>query len=301
MIEPDNWANLLWALETGSISCDGKLPWLPVERQAALSAYFSHPETRNQLAPLLNTALCCSDTQNRNTRLGTYFEDLWAFAFTHHPDYELRHRNLPLRTRGLTLGELDFVVNHLPSDSIEHWEIAVKFYLQVADDYWVGPGLTDRLDIKLARMRDHQLPLINQPQARQLLRQLKIHIDRQWTLMPGRLFLPLDARRAPQHGELTLGSSPCWWAGLDEFQRHFCQSPLHWVQLPKRTWLAPLPPGFAPGDTCEVLTQRLRGTSLPAPLCVAGISAAGETERGFIVPHGWFEAALQQVHQRTSD
>ncbi|SFC85958.1 hypothetical protein SAMN05660479_02559 [Microbulbifer thermotolerans] len=300
-ITPNHWTNLHWALETDSIARCADLPWLPRQRREALSAYFSLTETRTRLAPLLDAALAQSDAQGRGMRLGDYFEDLWAFAFTHHPDYRLRCRNLPLRTADRTLGELDFVVQHLPSGTTEHWEIAVKFYLQVADEYWVGPGLRDRLDIKLARMRDHQLPLIHQPQARQLLRQQKIHIDRQWALMPGRLFRPLDARRAPQHGELTLGGSPCWWAELDEFQHHFCRHSLRWVQLPKRAWLAPLPPGLTPGDTSEALAQRLCDTSPPAPLCVAGISAAGETERGFIVPHGWFGAALQQVDQGTTD
>ncbi|HAO75284.1 MAG TPA: DUF1853 domain-containing protein, partial [Pseudomonas sp.] len=54
-------------------------------------------------------------------------------------------------------------------------ELAIKLYLGFGPgdgsqhDHWLGPGNHDRLDLKLAHLRQHQLPLCNQPAARAVL------------------------------------------------------------------------------------------------------------------------------------
>jgi len=291
---PDHWANLLWALSSPSIVHGAGLPWLPAARHAQLQDFFTRADIAAQMAPLLEAELQRADSPRPVSRLGVYFENLWAFAFTHHPHYHLRQRNLPLHADGRTLGELDFVVRYLPDNCTEHWEIAVKFYLEVDGGYWVGPGLRDRLDIKLARMRRHQLPLIRQPAARAQLLQRDIHIDRQWALMPGRLFRPLLGEAAPLHSDINPHSCRYWWAAADEFRYHFADSAHHWVQLPKRTWLAERGYLSTRGDSTLVLADRL-GTDLRAPVCVAAQRDGTEASRGFIVPDDWHDRALEQL------
>jgi hypothetical protein len=281
MIEPNHWTNLLWSLGTPSIARGCGLPWLPQERQSSLATFFSQTEIRRRLQPKLEEFLA----KNTRSRLGVYFEDLWAFAFSHHPDYELRQRNLALRDGGHTLGELDFVVHYLPADTTEHWEVAVKFYLQVGNQYWVGPGLRDRLDLKLAHMRDHQLPVIKQTAAAELLRDKNIHIDQQWTLMPGRLFRPLESLIHPDQGN-------GWWATQSEFRQQFSHEPLHWALLPKRAWLASDGHRVGRGVSCESLTDQFSKEELHSPFCVAGIAGGQEQSRGFIVPDNWYQSAL---------
>ncbi|MBN8430285.1 DUF1853 family protein [Microbulbifer salipaludis] len=280
---PDHWRNFLWALAAPDIAPDTALPWLPESRRSALARFFSQTGVRAELESRLLSHL----QQLNNHRLGIYFEHLWAFAFAHHPDYQLLAHNFPIRDEARTLGELDFVVRHTPDHSVEHWEIALKFYLQVGD-YWVGPGLKDRLDIKLQRMRTHQLPVARDSTATSRLRDAGITLDRQWALMPGRLFRPLDTASddwsAPDH---------YWWADVATFREH----PLSahpsgdngWYRLPKPCWLAPL--------SESVVTPPIEGEPLAeamlarGPLCVARYDHRGERSRGFIVPADWAERA----------
>lgn len=284
--KPDHWRNLLWALATPDIAPEFPLPWLPEQRRRQLHQFFSASETITRLQPKLAANL---QTLNSH-RLGVYFEQLWDFAFTHHPDYILLARNLAVRSQGQTLGELDFVVRYLPDNAVEHWEVAVKFYLQV-DGHWVGPGLRDRLDIKLARMRDHQLPVAQSRPAVEALRHRELRLDRQWALMPGRLFTSLgDSAHGAQ-------ASRYWWATSELFLQSFLSQPQHWLPLQKTSWLAPV--GADAGDGYS--TVRLEKTVLPAllargPVCIAATTEnAGEPEylcRGFIVPDDWYQRAL---------
>ena len=77
---------------------------------------------------------------------------------------------IELRAEGRTLGELDLLVSG--EGEVWHLELAVKFYLcapgRPGDAWsdWIGPNGRDRLDRKLDRMRDHQLPLGQSEHAR---------------------------------------------------------------------------------------------------------------------------------------
>lgn len=286
--EPDHWSNLLWALGAPHIVSGQGLPWLPPERQAPLVDFFSEKQVQQELAVELEERAGSSGSQ----RLGIYFEDLWAFAFTHHPDYKLQAHNLPLRDSGRTLGALDFVVQHLPSDTTEHWEIAVKFYLQVDGEHWVGPGLRDRLDIKLARMREHQLPIARSPQAQQLLIRQGIQIARQWTLMPGRLFRPLRGKLPPPPVDINALSADYWWATAEQFTLEFSTRRWLWTPLAKHTWLADWGYSVSTEFSCEKLAERLLFGEQHSPVCVAGLTNGKEVSRGFIVPKNWHTAAL---------
>jgi hypothetical protein len=101
-----------------------------------------------------------------NRRLGHYFERLILFYLLHSPEPRLTvlEHNYPIyqsiKGQKVTLGELDFLLEQ--DERVLHLETAVKFYLGVTDangTHWIGPGLADRLDRKLAHLRDHQLPL----------------------------------------------------------------------------------------------------------------------------------------------
>ncbi|MFV8781396.1 DUF1853 family protein [Microbulbifer sp. SA54] len=287
--EPDHWANFLWAISSADISTAPSLPWLPLSRRIRLYDYFSTPAMRNALHNPLQRALEASASR----RLGIYFENLWAFAFEHHPDYRLLARNLPLRDGTRTLGELDFLVEHLPDATYEHWEVAVKFYLQVGDD-WIGPGLKDRLDIKLERMLNHQLPVLHTSTGHRALDSLaeqqmqrRPTSVRQWTLMPGRLFRPL-----PDSGALPESACDYWWCTLETFIHNGRNANCRWHYLPKRAWLAPLTAGNTQGDG----EQRPLDENILArgPVCVAGTHNGREFTRGFIVPADWHQQALER-------
>lgn len=297
-VAADHWANLLWACHAPHIATDPRLPWLPPERLAALAAFFALPDTRRRLQAPLEEAMAASSSP----RLGVYFEDLWSFIFRHHPDYRLVARNLPLRAGGRTLGELDFVVHHRADKVTEHWEIAVKFYLQVAGRYWIGPGLRDRLDSKLEHMASHQLPVAQRPDSRRLLAERGIHIERQWALMPGRLFRPLgDDSGPPDQSPIPVNATSCryWWATPAAFARQFETWPIGWGILPRRAWLADSGYRQARSHSCHTLARALTAEWSDAgsarPACVAGTDHSGEVSRGFVVPPNWHDLALAHL------
>lgn len=70
-----------------------------------------------------------------------------------------------------TLGAFDALV--VQANEVEHWEMAVKFYLQTeSSPHWhhcVGPGVRDRLDIKGTKTFLQQLPLSTTAQGHSAL------------------------------------------------------------------------------------------------------------------------------------
>jgi hypothetical protein len=102
--------------------------------------------------------------QHKNTRLlGTYFEALWQFYFSHHPEFQCGLSNLQVNDATRTLGEFDALVTNKQKQNF-HIELTCKFYLEWQDNQqeklWIGPNCGDRLDIKYDRTHTHQLPLL---------------------------------------------------------------------------------------------------------------------------------------------
>lgn len=150
------------------------------------------------------TALLEAVAAQKDRRLGNYFETLWAFWLVADARYDLVARNLPVRDGGDTLGELDFIVRDNQTGLHYHWEVAVKFYLGVADtrrlDNWHGPGKRDRLDIKLDHLRERQSLICRLPQTQALLQKMGIEIAGCGVILKGRLFYPqtLSEPQPPQ-------------------------------------------------------------------------------------------------------
>ncbi|SHO55890.1 DUF1853 family protein [Vibrio quintilis] len=96
--------------------------------------------------------------RQNNSRLGFLYQDLCAQLFDAHPDYSIEAEELQLTENGRTLGAIDFIIHNHKTSAIEHWEVAVKFYL-LLNQRWYGPNAKDRLDKKLNHMLTHQLRL----------------------------------------------------------------------------------------------------------------------------------------------
>jgi uncharacterized protein len=133
--------------------------WLPEDWHARLQHWDAAP----QEAPAFVHAL-------PNPRLGLYFETLYDALLTHLLGWQVLARNLPIRTGGLTLGELDFVVRNPHTGQVEHHEIAVKFYLGYQAQphgpaRWLGPNPADSLEGKAHRLQDEQQRRSQLPEA----------------------------------------------------------------------------------------------------------------------------------------
>jgi hypothetical protein len=93
-------------------------------------------------------------------RLGFYYQDCVKSILNHSHSYQVEADEVQFNYQGQTVGAIDFIVRRvdLPTQPLEHWEIAIKFYL-LLDGLWYGPNARDRLDLKLEKMLSKQLTL----------------------------------------------------------------------------------------------------------------------------------------------
>jgi hypothetical protein len=103
--------------------------------------------------------------KSKRKALGNYFEDLLEFWMIRRTDTKIctkiLARNLQIIDGKTTLGECDFIAEI--DGKVTHIEVAIKYYLAVKNraeqKFWVGRGLTDRLDIKCKKLFEQQLQL----------------------------------------------------------------------------------------------------------------------------------------------
>lgn len=242
-------------------------------------------------APLLEHLQARSDR-----RLGSRFEGLLHFwlADPANSQYRLLAHNLPIRQGKLTLGELDFVVRELASGTTQHWEVAVRFYLATrpGGDHrdCIGIDPSDRLDLKVGRLRQHQLPMSQTPAGRAALAGLGVGDSRAACLLKGRLFYPAGQPRepwfpreaCPLHGQ-------GWWLPAADLPARFTDSGLLWSRLPREYRLAPLTPDVRldAEHTATELLEHLPGEFDNRPVAVVGRRHGQEEERGFLTPSHW--------------
>jgi uncharacterized protein len=229
--------------------------------------------------------------QVQHLRLGVYFEDLVELHLRRVDGASNVRRSIPIRENKRTLGELDFLFQNAEGQQ-EHWEVAVKFYLYHAeqdpdsDRCFLGPRTIDRLDRKIYRMRDHQLPLPQTAPAKECLG--PVGPIKSKALVRGRLFYPLDM----EWRTCRIGTIPAhdhlrgWWAPISSLDG--IPNAEHYVIAQKRDWLS-CPPASAAHELYDRDSLRLRlTTDRRHPVQVIGMDADHrELHRGFVVPDEW--------------
>ncbi len=127
-------------------------------------------------------------------RLGFHFEGLlsfWledGFARKLHP-YETLASNVQLFNGKQTTGELDLILHNHAENLVEHWELAIKFFMGSAPfepENWVGINSNDNLQRKMTHMQTKQFRTVwvdteNHGQVK---------IDKRYGVIKGRFFLP---------------------------------------------------------------------------------------------------------------
>ena len=126
--------------------------------------------------------------QLKSTRLGLRFEMLvwfWLRDSNYHP-YELLGHSIQQIAGARTLGELDFLLKNTETNQIEHWEVALKYYLAECDfsfSHWYGLNRTDTLKRKLNHFTQKQF------QFNHALDQV---IQQRFVMLKGQLYVPLN-------------------------------------------------------------------------------------------------------------
>ncbi|MBP8853382.1 MAG: DUF1853 family protein [Moraxellaceae bacterium] len=237
---------------------------------------------------------------NRDARLGRYVENLLAFwlAWPDNPFYRLLHRGLAVRDGNRTIGELDFLVEDRCSGRLQHWEIAVKFYLGTcpggAYRCWQGPALQDRLDLKVDRLLHHQLSLPFTLEGAALLHQLNLPHPDSVCLLKGRLFYPPDINTGAWSPIASnLDHLRGWWMTRDDFlARYINDFGVEWVHLPKDHWLTQVDSRINIGvaEQAAPFIERLMQSNDTRAIAVIGLDTQhNEITRGFITPSGWLK------------
>jgi uncharacterized protein len=214
--------------------------------------------------------------QRHSTRLGIYFESLWQFYLSTRKN--LLAHNLQVNDKRQTLGEMDFLYQtasstQRPRHSLNHAEVAVKFYLGCPNTYrentdaalvtdssskqefpadwaaWIGPNARDRMSLKIPHMLNHQLRLTRHPLAKQLLSELCSEANEPADLIPelilrGRLFyhfknrIPAPTGANPQHQQAEW----CYISEMEEYidSKRKTSEDLRWALLERNQWFSPL-------------------------------------------------------------
>ncbi|GAA0681983.1 DUF1853 family protein [Marinobacterium maritimum] len=269
-------------LYRGALTFD-PVDWLPNDYLQQLQYWDRHPESMPDLL-----------RQAAPRRLGLYFEQLYACLLQDLLGWPLLARNLQVRDQQRTLGELDFLVRNPQTGDVEHHEIAVKFYLGHTDaetrqPYWFGPNSRDRLDLKTARLLQHQTRLAAQPAAQPVLESLGLQAPPTPRIfMPGYLFYPCQGKLpAPEQADPDHGQGR--WCYASEV---LALEPEGWVVLHKPHWLVDWqqPEAPLPGRLLQAAAEvQQSGRACLLARVVAAPTGWVEVERLFVVPNNWPE------------
>ncbi len=129
-------------------------------------------------------------------RLGFHFEGLlsfWledGFARKLHP-YEILANNVQLYNGKQTISELDLILYNHKEHLMEHWELAIKFFMgspPFEPINWVGINSNDNLQRKMTHMQTKQFCSVWVDTKNHG----KVKIDKRYGVIKGRFFLPMS-------------------------------------------------------------------------------------------------------------
>lgn len=236
-------------------------------------------------------------------RLGRYFEVLIAYWLTYLIKASWFVANQVVKSGSLVCGEYDLLWRDA-AGHLNHWEVSVKFYLRVENTAgfagYIGTLTRDRLDLKVAQLRDKQLKLSQTPAGASALMRILPEASpgepvRARALFKGWLFYHRHTTILPAAG-LGAAHSSGWWMRWSAEYMDFPPK-LRWRVLDRLAWLSPA----IAVDPTALLDEInfLHGlaeyfTADGMPLLVAGFEQGDngwqEVTRGFILPITWGKA-----------
>ncbi|MGR6874623.1 DUF1853 family protein [Pseudomonas sp. HK3] len=239
--------------------------------------------------------------------LGSYFECLWQFFFQHSPHWQLLDHHIQIIDAKQTIGELDILARDNQHNCDYHVELAVKFYLKQphssgeALQDWLGPQSHDRLDLKLNKLTNKQIPFLHHSatQAELLKRGLPLE-PLQALIMKGYLFEPWPTSNVRYHTDINPNIEHAYWLHYQHIQTLFKQTDdiTHWVILPKSHWLGHYQHNesndialLSNDNAKHIIDQHFAGSAYPFALMLAGMQGdadnLAESKRFMLVHNNW--------------
>lgn len=259
---------LAWVIDAPAL-----IPAVPYIDAGDLLAELYRPPILCDNAAALPTDL----PQHPAGRLGAHFENLVAALLNASDRFSILARNWVIRDGNKTLGELDMVVEDHGRQALQHWELAIKFYLAYGDD-WLGPNSKDTLSKKSSHLLEQQLPRSLEPEVYEQLLQAGWPVAERVLLTRGRLFYPLSEGPLPSSPTLTTDHQRGWWVSTPDLPSTAC-----WYLVPRPLWPTPeLSDMRGPGIASALLVDYVDRLNRPV-MAISGPQQAP----GFIVPKGW--------------
>lgn len=221
-------------------------------------------------------------------RLGHHFEFVHSALLRAQPGVVVHALNLSLQGAKQTLGEIDCLYSNAQGEVI-HREVAVKYFLGFAESdqlaNWVGTSKTDRLDLKLKRLAEHQAKLADLALQQQAWPSALPFPVRREVLMLGAFF------KHPTHSAwpavMAKSAEGGFWCTTEQFIR-LVPEDSSWACLHKPWWLDPKHRWSAPRMTAVQVAADVQAHRHPLLIAdvrlPAGLPLQG---RGFVVPDGW--------------
>ncbi len=230
--------------------------------------------------------------QRRARRVGPAFEALIQWGLEQGMGYQCVASDLQIFSEKRTIGSLDLVLK-TPDGEYEHWELAYKVYLQVEPDVgwenWVGPGHRDRLNTKVRRLLDHQLPLSQTPEAQQALSAIGIDaIERHRVLLQGVLFSEYGkGERRAENGHSAAQGRWLRPSAMGELVARHPDS--KWVLREKPLWFGPWGGPVDEAVSSDQFHELIQAKSFDYPCLWSRLPSDQfpQEEMFFVVPEQW--------------
>lgn len=286
--------DLAWACFTPPLIYSSHLPCTESIGNCALTLT---PTRRDWLLKLDRepNALLAHLSRRHSTRLGLYFESLWQFFLQQDSAVELLAHNLPVRDGNQTVGEFDCIYYCHQRERPVHLELAVKFYLHCSGasvaaekpGAWLGPNAHDRLDLKLARLLEHQIQLSRHPSGVAALAALGVSEPLLEVELKGRLYRHIDTTPLSPPG-FNDSNRLHEWSRIDTLPAMAAKTDARYRPLQREQWLAPIAAAEEGLLGRDELCASYTAQSLARPTQFAVTNLAGvEQKRLFLVPEGW--------------
>lgn len=232
--------------------------------------------------------------EQRDRRLGKYFETLWLFWLCHNPRYQVIEKNLQIIIDGETLGEIDFIVLDKVTKKTMHWEVAVKFYLGVGDtsemSNWHGPNLRDRLDIKVEHLLHRQSVIARDRRVAQWLKQGGLHIDECAVILKGRLYYPWNQNASKgviSPRQCSADHLRSWWLNTEQFEQAFDDTQ-RFLPLINAGWMERIPTSHVKKSyTKKGIYETVSNDSVRLPLHLSLCNPSRTRDKLFLVGLEW--------------
>ena len=128
----------------------------------------------------------------KDRRVGRYFERLMLYWLVHVRHVDLVAHGLQVRDGGQTLGEIDFLFVD-EQRLLNHWEVAIKFYLYDPDHIKNGSHLWGQTRQIILRRKRSECSSISSCRVSEISRRFAVRRG----FVKGRIFYPLEMTGRP--------------------------------------------------------------------------------------------------------